>query len=219
MSVKHDHDHDCGNHRWHERHDEGIRRFFKIILFLAIIVLITVLIVWLVLRPTKPKFYLRDATVMAFNLSLTPSILTTTIQVTIAIRNPNQRIGIFYDRLQVYASYKSQPITLSSKNRPFYQPRKGVSVLSPFLFGVDVPMAPYLSTSLSQDEQSGSALLVVKIDGRVRWKVGSWTSGRYHLFVNCPAYLSFDTTGSTEESNIFSPVVRFQRISSCSVSV
>ncbi|KMZ73545.1 harpin-induced like protein 10 [Zostera marina] len=217
MSVKHDHD--CGNHRWHERHHDGIRRFFKVLLFLVILVLITVLIVWLVLRPTKPKFYLRDTTVMAFNLSITPSLLTTIIQATIAVRNPNQRIGIFYDRLQVYASYKSQPITLSSNIRPSYQPHKGVSVLSPFLYGTNVPIAPYLSTSLNQDEQSGSALLTVKIDGRIRWKVGSWTSGRYRLFVNCPAYLSFDTTFGSTDSNILSPVVRFQRISSCSVTV
>jgi hypothetical protein len=48
--------------------------------------------------------------------------------------------------------------------------------------------------AMKQDIAAGYVLLHVKVDGRVKWKVGSWVSGGYHLFVNCPALLA--TSGS-----------------------
>lgn len=66
-----------------------------------------------------------------------------------------------------------------------------MDIWSPFLSGNSVPIAPFLAVNLAQDQSAGNILVNIKIDGRVRWKVGSWTSGRYHLFVNCPAYLNF----------------------------
>lgn len=67
---------------------------------------LTILIVWLVLRPTKPTFYLRDATLFQFNLSLSDNLLATVAQATVASYNSNGRIGVYYDRLDVFATYQ-----------------------------------------------------------------------------------------------------------------
>lgn len=96
---------DCGNHGECER-QKMYRRAFACLLGLVIIVLLIILIVWLALRPTKPKFYLQDASVYQLNLSTPDNILSSVIQVTISSRNPNDHIGIYYDRVDVYASYK-----------------------------------------------------------------------------------------------------------------
>ncbi|PKA65376.1 Protein NDR1 [Apostasia shenzhenica] len=211
MSVKDT----AGDHEHCERRRHRRRVLWSISLFI-VVVLLVVFLVWLILRPTKPSFYLQDARVLNLNLSQ-PNFLSTTIQVTISSRNPNEHVGVFYDRLNIYAVYKSQQITPAVELPPFYQGHKDVDVWSPYLSGFFVPIAPYLCTNLLLDEAGGTIFLDVKIDGRVRWKVGDWTSDRYHIYVDCPAFLSFD--GSSGGGTGDAPIIRFQQLSACSVEV
>ncbi|KAH9603937.1 hypothetical protein KSS87_018021, partial [Heliosperma pusillum] len=165
------------------------RLILGVILFLVFIVLFVVFLIWLILRPTKPHFILQDATIYYLNVT-SPNTLTATFQVTLATRNPNQRIGVYYDRADVFASYRNQQITLPTRLPPTYQGHKDVIVWSPFLYGISVPVAPYLGMSLQQDQNNGLVVMNIKIDGRVKWKVGTWISGKYRLNVNCPAYIT-----------------------------
>ncbi|KAF5194268.1 NDR1/HIN1-like protein [Thalictrum thalictroides] len=183
MSAK-----DCGNHGSSKK--RLYRRLFAAFLTFIILVLFVILLVWLILRPTKPRFTLQEATVYQFNITGN-NMLTSYIQVTIASKNPNDRIGIYYDRLDTYATYRGQQITLASSIPSTYQGHDDINIWSPYLTGNSEPIAPFLATNLAQDQMAGQILIYVKLDGRVRWKVGSWISGRYHLFVNCPAYLTF----------------------------
>ncbi|RLN27976.1 protein YLS9-like [Panicum miliaceum] len=90
-----------------------------------------------------------------------------------------------------------------------------VDVWSPVLAGPNVPFAPYLADALTQDCQAGYLILQVKIDGRVRWKVGSWISGHYHLFVTCPAFLVTNGGNGAPGASGF----KFQTTTSCRVEV
>uniref|UniRef100_A0A0E0J709 Late embryogenesis abundant protein LEA-2 subgroup domain-containing protein n=1 Tax=Oryza nivara TaxID=4536 RepID=A0A0E0J709_ORYNI len=209
---------DCGKHG-DDDFRQVCRRFITVLVVLAILVGIIALIVYLVLRPTHPRFYLQDATLRQLDLSNSSStaggVLSTTIQVTVASRNPNDRVGVYYDRLDVYASYKYQQITVAASLPPVYQGHGDVDVWSPVLAGPSVPFAPYLADAISQDCQAGYLILQVKIDGRVRWKVGSWISGHYHLFVTCPAFLvTAGGNGSPGASGF-----RFQTTTYCHVEV
>jgi len=80
-----------------------------------------------------------------------------------------------------------------------------------------VPVAPYNSVALGQDQAGGAVQLTIRIDGRVRWKVGTFISGRYHLYVRCPAYITFGTrtTGVIVGNN----AIKYQLVTSCSVNV
>ncbi|XVE75874.1 hypothetical protein DITRI_Ditri12bG0126700 [Diplodiscus trichospermus] len=209
MSAK-----DCGNHG--KGRQKLIRRIIAAILVFLLIVLITILLIWAILRPTKPRFILQDTTVYAFNTSV-PNFLTSNFQVTISSRNPNDRIGVYYDRLDIYATYRNQQITLRTAIPPTYQGHKEVNVWSPFVYGNMVPIAPDFSAALSSEQSSGSVFLIIKIDGRVRWKVGTFVSGRYHLYVRCPAYITFGSKSSGVL--VGENAVKFQFVTRCSVSV
>lgn len=201
---------DCGNHK----QERVYRQLFWCVLFIIILVLLAVLIVYLVLRPTKPRFYLQDAKVIQFNLTQ-PNLLTSQLQVTISSRNPNDRIGIYYDRLDAYAEYKNQRVTVPSALPTGYQDHNDDAIWSPFLYGTDIPVGPYLTESLSQDENAGFLLIVVKVEGKLRWKVGSWVSGRYHIYVNCPAFLTVGNGKGDGGGWGF----KFQQMVTCSVDV
>lgn len=116
--------------------------------------------------------------------------LSATAQVTLASRNPNDRVGVFYRRLDVFVTYRDEPVTVPVSLPPMYQGHRDVTIWSPVLSGESVPVAGYVADAMRQDIAAGYVVLQVKVDGRVKWKVGSWVSGSYHLFVSCPAVLA-----------------------------
>ncbi|KAK6126507.1 hypothetical protein DH2020_039741 [Rehmannia glutinosa] len=164
----------------------------------------------------KPRFTLQDATIFNLNVSA-PNVISTTVQVTVNSRNPNSNIGIYYDRLDVYATYRNQQITYYTVIPPVYQGHKDVNVWSPFIYGNTVPVAPYNGLALTQDQSDGAIAITVKINGRVRWKVGSFISGRYHLHVTCPAYIPLGNSKNT--GIVIGNAVKYQLSQSCSVNV
>ncbi|CAH9072645.1 unnamed protein product [Cuscuta europaea] len=210
---------DCPHH--HER-----RRLYRCVLIglscFIVLILLIIFLTWLILRPTKPSFILQDATVYGFNVTgpglMGPNALTTAIQITVAARNPNERVGIFYDRLDVFATYRGQQVTLPTLLPESYQGHKDVTVWSPFLSGSSVPVAPYLAVELGQDQNAGTVLIHIRVDGRIRWKVGTFVSGRYRLFANCPAYLSFGGQYSPD-SILVGSTSKYQLVQTCHVEV
>ncbi|CAO2140925.1 unnamed protein product [Urochloa humidicola] len=208
---------DCGNHG-DDEFKRTCRQLLTILLTLALLTGIIVLIVYLVLHPTHPRFILQDATLRQLDLSNVSSaaaVLSTAAQFTLASRNPNARVGVHYDRLDVYATYKYQQVTLSARLPAVYQGHGDVDVWSPILAGPNVPFAPFLADALRKDVANGYLIMEVRIDGRVRWKVGSWTSGHYHIFVTCPAY--FITSGNNGVAGAHG--FRFQTATYCHVEV
>ncbi|KAA3472026.1 NDR1/HIN1-like protein 12 [Gossypium australe] len=47
------------------------------------------------------------------------------------------------------------------------------------------PTSPEYSVALGAEQMAGS------IDGRLRWKVGTLVTGRYHIDERCLAYITF----------------------------
>ncbi|KAL1298827.1 hypothetical protein HN51_043121 [Arachis hypogaea] len=222
---------ECPHHDDDDNHQLN-RQILAGILGFIFLVLLVIFLIWIILRPTKPRFILQDATVYTFNFSTTgaaiptPNTLTTTMQVTLTSFNPNQRIGIYYTKLDVYASYRGQQISLATQLPPSYQGHRDVTVWSPFLYGNAVPVSPFLLEPLQQDQNAGDVLVNVKVNGRVKWKVGTWVSGRYHVYANCPAYIKFvggdrdNAVGaSAPEVKLASPGLKLSLVQSCNVDV
>ncbi|KAE8814817.1 protein YLS9-like [Hordeum vulgare] len=179
------------------RHEHHLRRccggLAACLLFLVVAVALTALIVYLALRPAKPSFYLQDLQLRSVSFG-DPS-LSATAQVTLASRNPNDRVGVLYRRLDVFVTYRDEPVTVPVSLPPAYQGHRDVTIWSPVLSGESVPVAGFVADAMRQDIAAGYVALQVKVDGRVRWKVGSWVSGSYHLFVSCPAVLAAGPRG------------------------
>ncbi|XP_073290673.1 NDR1/HIN1-like protein 1 [Primulina huaijiensis] len=205
---------DCGRNH-HQYRKKLCRRLLASLLGFIVLALFLILLIYLILRPTKPHFILQDATVYAFNLSAA-NLLTTSLQVTFSSRNPNERIGIYYDKIEAYASYHSQQITPPKLLPSSYQGHKDTTVWSSNLNGNSVPVAPYLAAALKQDRLTGTELINVRVEGRIRWKVGTFISGKYHLHVNCPAYVNFD---SNSNGVAMGAAINYQLIMNCHVDV
>ncbi|XP_010493295.1 PREDICTED: NDR1/HIN1-like protein 12 [Camelina sativa] len=199
----------------HDEYDERKRRrVIWALLGLIVVAAFVVFLVWAILHPHGPRFVLQDVTINDFNVSQ-PNYLTSNLQVTVSSRNPNDKIGIFYDRLDIYASYRNQEVTIARLLPTTYQGHLEVTVWSPVLIGTAVSVAPYLSPALDEDFMAGLVLLNIKIDGWVRWKVGSWVSGSYRLHVNCPAYINVPRQLVVGVG----PAMKYQLVQRCAVDV
>ncbi|KAK4432612.1 NDR1/HIN1-like protein 1 [Sesamum alatum] len=204
----------CDHHESDQR--KIARRCFAGLLIFSFIFLVIILLIWSILQPRKPRFTLQDATIFNLNVSA-PNVISTTVQVTVNSRNPNSKIGIYYDRMNVYATYHNQQITYYTVIPPVYQGHKDVNVWSPFIYGNNVPVAPYNGVALGQDQSNGAISLTIKINGRVRWKVGSFISGRYHLHITCAAYIPLGNSKNT--GIVIGNAVKYQLSQSCTVNV
>jgi hypothetical protein len=209
----------CSSHSHCHSHRKKLYKLIAYgVLAFIVVVLLVVFLLWVILRPTKPTFVLQDATLNSFNLSTSaPSTLSTNIQITIASRNPNDRIGIYYQDVKVSASYRNQRVTPSTWLPASYQGHRDVDVWSPFLVGNDVPLAPYLVSSLNQDLNTGMVLINIKVDGKLKWKVGTWTSGEYYLNANCPAYLKAAGDHCNNDPIPCGAPIKYQFMQSCHV--
>ncbi|KAL9337182.1 hypothetical protein Peur_068951 [Populus x canadensis] len=155
--------------------------------------LLLILMIWLILRPAKPEFTLKEADIYQLSLS-GPNLLNSSIQLTLLSKNPNQKVSIYYDELQVYAAYKGQQITVDTFVPPFYQGHQDSNLLTASLVGTGLPVAPSFNYEVGRDRTAGKLVLNLKVNGRIRWKVGTWVSGRYRINVNCLAVMALGPT-------------------------
>jgi hypothetical protein len=207
----------------HHRHEHHLRRccgcMASCLLALVLVVAFVALVVYLALRPSKPSFYLQDLQLRR-PISVGDPSLSASAQVTLASRNPNDRVGVLYKRLDVFVTYRDEPVTAPVSLPPQYQGHRDVTVWSPVLAAQAVPVAGYVADAMKQDVAAGFVALQVKVDGRIKWKVGSWVSGSYHLFVSCPAVLSAGyPAGGFGGSNATVSALKFAQPTGCSVEV
>lgn len=209
MTIK-----DCGHHK--DKKKILIKRIIIGTTISVSVVILTYLIARAIIKPSKPTFVLQDATLYNFNLT-GPAQLTSLFQVTVQAKNPNDKAGIMYDKLITYATYHDQQITLPTTIPPTYQDTNGMNVWSPFLRGDSVPVAPYIGALINNDLQMGSVGLVIKLDGRVKWKLGCFHSAPYHIHVNCRAFIPMGDPNSG--ILVAKNVMKYQLIQGCSVSM
>ncbi|GFP88749.1 protein yls9 [Phtheirospermum japonicum] len=187
--------------------------FYFSTLLLSILSLI--FLVWLILHPTKPQFSLNQAVVSQLNLSGPGSgplsLLNSSIQLTLQSNNPNKKVGIYYDEFLLYASYKGEKITPETSVSPFYQEHDETNLISASLVGTQQPVAPSFSYEVQRDQGIGRLVLSFKVMGRLRWKVGTWVSGRYRFLVTCITVMPLGT--------IPSPPLSSRQGSQCSTTI
>ncbi|KAI3943887.1 hypothetical protein MKW92_017943 [Papaver armeniacum] len=153
-------------------------------------IIFLIFLIWLTLHPSKPEFFLKQADIYQLNLS-TPHLLNSSIQITLVSKNPNTKVGVFYDQLQVYASYKGQQITVDEYLPPFYQGHEDSNILSASLMGISLPVSPSFGYEVNRDQTIGKLVFSLKINGRLRWKIGAWVSSPYRFIVNCVTIQAF----------------------------
>ncbi|KAL3838773.1 hypothetical protein ACJIZ3_023364 [Penstemon smallii] len=158
---------------------------WTISLFLLLILILGILaaIIYFVFQPRTPNYSVDSLRITHFNLGNDNS-LSTTFNVNITARNPNRRIGIYYENgshLSVW--YTGTRLCEGSLPR-FYQGHRNTTLLSLTLVG-QTRDANGLLQSLEVQRQSGSIPLNLRARVPVRIRLGRLKLMRWNFLVRC----------------------------------
>ncbi|VVB02272.1 unnamed protein product [Arabis nemorensis] len=179
--------------------------FLKVIIALIVILGLAALIFWLIVRPQTIKFHVTEASLTRFEHTSPDNILRYNLALTVPVRNPNKRIGVYYDRIEAHAYYDGKRFS-STTLTPFYQGHKNTTVLRPTFQGQNLVIFDAgESRTYNAERIAGVYDIEIKFRLRVRFKLGDLKSRRIRPKVNCDDLrLSLSTlNGNTTSSTIF----------------
>ncbi|CAA6656091.1 unnamed protein product [Spirodela intermedia] len=145
------------------------------------------------LPPRKTPPHRRRAAVYELNATAPAggaAVVSTRMQFTVAIRNPNQRSSVLYDRLAAYVAFREQPITPAAPLPPMYQEEDSTVAVSPLLGGALVAVAPEVAGGLQTEQAYGALGLRLVLMGRIKYKVGPLYSVWASMFARCDILVS-----------------------------
>lgn len=166
----------------------------KLIVTIIVVLGIIVLVLWLVLRPSKVKVYVDNVSLTEFNL--TDNNLSYNLKLDMSVRNPNKRVGIYYDRLEATAYYEGNRFGYTTLPA-FYQGHKNTSMLYPAFVGQSaIALASSGVSDFNQDASQGYFDVFVRVNLRIRFKVGPIKTNRYKPKFECDLRIPLSSNGS-----------------------
>lgn len=160
---------------------------FKIIFSILIVIGLLILVFWLIVHPNEVKFYATKATLTQFNLTNSSNTLNYNLSVDFSVRNPNRKIGLYYDEIEARGYYEGQRFDSIVLNETFYQGHKNTTDFGPVNFeGQHVVLLGSGGIS-NYDEQKKDGVyhVQVKLYLKVRFKFGLIKTGKYKPKVKC----------------------------------
>lgn len=170
---------------------------FQIIFTIAIILGIIIVVLWLIFRPNRVKFDATDASLTQFDFSTTNNTLYHNLALNMTIRNPNKRIGIYYDKIEANAFYQGERFSTVELD-PFYQGHKNTSSLRALFKGQQLVMLGSNEISnYNDDKKSGLYNIDVKLYMRIRLKFGWVKSPKVKPKIKCDLQIPLDSNGKS----------------------
>ncbi|KAI3908289.1 hypothetical protein MKX01_027311 [Papaver californicum] len=167
----------------HKQPRPKLRRCIAITILIIIALLgLAVLISWLAVRPRRLVYTIEAGKVKDFNLH--NNHLNSTFDFIIKAYNPNNKISLYYDSIEVIVSYDDQTIAFDVVE-PFYQPSSNVTKLEVKPVAKSVSLLGSVAKDLKFEKSSGQVDIDVRLKARIRFKLGIWKSSHYNLRVSC----------------------------------
>ena len=171
--------------------------FCSLLFAFLILVGITILVLWLVLRPVHlPKYSLNDVDITNFsvvpNSAKTGYNLNSNIVYNITAENPNHKIGIKYDYINLQTSYDGQVFAQSSIPE-FYQGHRNTTVLSSAVTVTDFPLQSGTNVAALQSSENNLPLKF-QATAKVHVRIGKYTSPGFKVRVDCDVNVNVAVT-------------------------
>ncbi|CAN0913905.1 NDR1/HIN1-like protein 6 [Linum grandiflorum] len=159
---------------------------FSILLFLIIAVGATVGILFLIFRPKLPDVSIDRLQISQFSLTqTTPATLSATFDVAITARNPNRRIGIYYEGgSRIGVSFAGTELCRGAMPK-FYQGHRNTTVLNVALSGESADAAALFGEMQSEQQRNGFVPLDLRVRQPVRIKLGKLKLPKIKFVVRC----------------------------------
>ncbi|CAF2042380.1 BnaA09g19830D [Brassica napus] len=153
--------------------------FLLILFFIGIIGFI----LWLSLRPHRPRFHIQDFVVQG--LDQPTGFENARVAFNVTIYNPNQHMGVFFDSMDGFIYYKDQRVGSSPLLSPFFQQPTNTTIVSGTLTGASLTVNSNRWTEFSNDRALGTVTFRLDIVSVIRFKLSRWISRHHRMHANC----------------------------------
>lgn len=154
--------------------------------FLLVVGLIT-FVLWLSLRPHRPRFYIQEFTVPGLG-----EASNARISFNVTVRNPNQNIGIYYNSMNGTVYYNDQNFGWKQLVFQFYQKPKETTVVADEMSGSALTVSHQHWTKFMKERAAGIVVLRLEITSNIRFKISTWQSKRHQVHANCDVSVGSD---------------------------
>ncbi|TYI78973.1 hypothetical protein E1A91_D06G251800v1 [Gossypium mustelinum] len=162
--------------------------FLSLLLFVGIVLFI----LWLSLRPHRPRFHIVDFIVPG--LSQPSGFENAQITFNVTDRNSNPHIGIYYDSMVGSVFYKDQQIGSAPLMDPFYQEPKTTTIVYSTFGAATLTVNSNRWKEFMDARQQGTVIFRLEITSVIRFKVTTWDTKHHKLHVNCDVAVGPDGT-------------------------
>lgn len=185
-------------HRVKESLTSRISKFVcAIFLFLLLILGIIAFILWLSLRPHRPRFHIQSFSFPALAQDAFPE---PTVSFNVSDRNPNQNVGIYYDALGASLYYREKVVgAVPLPGTPFYQPPKNTTWMVGVMAGAGMTVTEEVWRQMVAERVAGGRVMFrLEIVSAVHFKVSTWGSKRHRMHSSCDVEVGIDGQASAQ---------------------
>ncbi|KAJ1434822.1 Late embryogenesis abundant protein [Sesbania bispinosa] len=127
--------------------------------------------------PKRSNLFLRYIAmiILALIILVDANHLYANFDFTIRAYNPNSKVSLYYDHVEVSVRYEDQTLATNAV-QPFFQSHKNVTRLHARLTAQTVALYDSVPKDLKLEKSSGDIGLDVLIRAKIRFKVGVWKS-------------------------------------------
>ncbi|XP_049411894.1 uncharacterized protein At1g08160-like [Solanum stenotomum] len=175
-----------------------VRCIALIVLTIIVIVGLTILVIWLSVKPRRPIYSIENASLHNYNMTKNEHLYGN-FNFTLKAYNPNSRVSIYYDSIEVKLFYNSLQIAFNNAET-FFQPHRNVTYLDLFLSAKDVALYGDIARDLKTERTSGAVEVEIKVRAKIRFKVGIWKSSHRKLKLSCSPRVPASSTKSSQIS-------------------
>ncbi|XVF20199.1 hypothetical protein REPUB_Repub11eG0177200 [Reevesia pubescens] len=154
------------------------------ILVLLLAVAIAAAVVYFVFKPESPNYSVENVAIKGFNLT-SSSLLSPEFDVTVRAHNPNDKIGIYYEKGSSVQVYYDDVNLCNGVIPAFYQPTNNVTVFKTALKGSGIELTNAALRALSDEQTKGTVPFSLKLRAPVKIKVGSIKTWKITVKVTC----------------------------------
>jgi hypothetical protein len=142
-----------------------------------------VLVLWLVLRPNEIKVHATSASLTQF--SLANGSLQYNLDVNMSIRNPNKRIGLYYDYIEAQTYYDGSRFGFDDSLKAFYQGHKNTSYIEPVFNGKNALVGDSVTSTYNKETSDGYYNIELKVRPTMRLKIWIFKIKHIKPKINC----------------------------------
>ncbi|KAF8659998.1 hypothetical protein HU200_058082 [Digitaria exilis] len=168
----------------------------SILISLLVTLGVLALILYFIFRPHMIAATVDSANLSTFALS-TNSALAYNLTVGMTVRNPNTRVGLYYDNVEALALYKDQRFGYDPLDS-FYQGTQASTKLNPEFHGSQPLQGDVTAAEFRQEQTAGNFAINIDFNAKLRVKVWAFKVHGPKAKITCK--LSVPAPGATNAS-------------------